>query len=232
MDHNLFVTMFGIVLLFTTGVVPMIFEGNPAATATVNPMDQLGDNVYGKMKPGNYSTGTIASIQNDEGGKPTWVLSGYWNASLTQGEARNQSSPASNSTSALKEEMSNKVGTYAASFDMVMTNGSASHKHNMDNFTLAGMSMPNNTTKVYNGTVTITMREGPVHDVPMNATVTDDNIISFWLDPSKIDNHFGNTTIYGIVTNVVKIMKWDPVGGADPEETQQTGASTAGVVRT
>ena len=93
MDHNLFVTMFGIVLLFTTGVVPMIFEGNPAATATVNPMDQLGDNVYGKMKPGNYSTGTIASIQNDEGGKPTWVLSGYWNASLTQGEARNQALP-------------------------------------------------------------------------------------------------------------------------------------------
>jgi hypothetical protein len=114
---------------------------------------------------------------------------------------------------------------------MVMTNGSASHKHNMDNFTLAGMSMPNNTTKVYNGTVTITMREGPVHDVPMNATVTDDNIISFWLDPSKIDNHFGNTPIYGIVTKAVEIIKSDPVGGTDPEETQQTGAGTAGVAQ-
>jgi hypothetical protein len=24
-------------------------------------------------------------------------------------------------------------------------------------------------------------------------------VISIWLDPSRIDNHFGNTPIYGIV---------------------------------
>ena len=33
------------------------------------------------------------------------------------------------------------------------------------------------------------MRDGPVPDVPMSATVMDGNVISLWLDPSLIDNH-------------------------------------------
>jgi hypothetical protein len=53
------------------------------------------------------------------------------------------------------------------------------HQHEIDNFTLTGMSMPNNTTMIYNRTVTRTMREGPVQDVPMSATVMEGNVISF-----------------------------------------------------
>ena len=94
-------------------------------------MDQQGDHhgygdSHGKMKPGGYAAGTIASIQNDENGNPAWVLSGYWKASLTEGAKGNQSSPASNSTSVMGEDMSNKVGKFGAWFDMVRTNGSAS----------------------------------------------------------------------------------------------------------
>jgi hypothetical protein len=48
---------------------------------------------------------------------------------------------------------------------MVMLNGSALHKHQISNFTLTGMSMPNEKTVVINGTATITMKEGPVNDV-------------------------------------------------------------------
>ena len=69
------------------------------------------------------------------------------------------------------------------------------------------MSMPSNTTMMYNGTVTITLREGPVQDVPMSATVMEDNIISLWVDPYMTDIHFGDTPIYGIVTKAVHIMK-------------------------
>ena len=67
--------------------------------------------------------------------------------------------------------------------------------------------MPDNATMIYNGTVSITMKEGPVHDVPMSATVKEGNVLSLWLDPSKTDNHFGNTPIYGTVTKAVQIMK-------------------------
>jgi hypothetical protein len=156
-------------------------EDDQAAAAY--PMDQQGGYSHGKMKPGGYAAGTIASIQNDENGNPTWVLSGYWKASLTEGEKGNQSSPTSNSTSAMGQDKSNKVGKFGAWFDMVMTNGSAAHKHQIDNFTLTAISMPDNATTIYNGTVSITMKEGPVHDVPMSAIVKEGNVLSLWLDP-------------------------------------------------
>ncbi|MGH9975880.1 MAG: hypothetical protein ACRD8Z_08615 [Nitrososphaeraceae archaeon] len=196
----LLTTAVGFILMYTP------FEDNQAAAY---PMDQRGDHSYGMMEPGHYAAGSIASIQNDQNGNPSWVLSGDWKASLTEDETAengNQSSPALNSTSVMGKDMS-KNGKFVASFDMVMTNGSAAHKHQIDNFTLTAISMPDNATTIYNGTVSITMKEGPVHDVPMSATVMEGNVLSLWLDPSKIDNHFGDTPIYSTVTKAVQIMK-------------------------
>jgi hypothetical protein len=90
---------------------------------------------------------------------------------------------------------------------MVMLNGSALHKHQISNFTLTGMSMPDKKIVVYNGTATITMKEGPVNDVPLSIRTFDDNIISIWLDPAKTMNHFGNTPIYGTITQEVLVRK-------------------------
>ena len=49
-NHNLLATVVGAALLLTTGIVPMIFEGNQAATAY--PMEKRGDYSHGMMKPG------------------------------------------------------------------------------------------------------------------------------------------------------------------------------------
>jgi hypothetical protein len=48
---------------------------------------------------------------------------------------------------------------------MVMTNGSAMHDHEIYDFTITDMSMPNNSKTVFNGTATITMRQP---DVPVS----------------------------------------------------------------
>jgi hypothetical protein len=90
---------------------------------------------------------------------------------------------------------------------MVMLNGSAMHRHQMSNFTLTGMAMPDKTTTVYNGTATITMKEGPVNGVPISVRTVNDNVISIWVDPAKTMNHFGNTPIYGTITQEVLIRK-------------------------
>ena len=149
------------------------------------------------MKPGSYAFGTIASLQNDENGNPTWIVSGLYKASLsmnnkTQGGAATGSLP---------------NATVDSKFNMVMTNGSAMHDHEIYDFTLTDMSMPNNSTSVFNGTATITMRQGPVPDVPLSIKAMDNNAVSIWVDPTKINNHFGNTSIFGTIEKLVRVEK-------------------------
>jgi hypothetical protein len=144
---------------------------------------------YGK---GNFTFGTISSIQNDESGNPAWVVSGHWKANLLSNQ--------SNVTS--QGNISSSSGpTFNASVEMIMLNGTAAHTHTITNFVLANTSMPNNMTRIFNGTSTASMREGPVTDIPTGISIMGDKVISIWLDPSKINNHFGNTPIYGTVMN-------------------------------
>ena len=100
-----------------------------------------------------------------------------------------------------------KNGQFVAQFDMVRTNGSALHQHQIDNFKLTGMSMPDNNTKVFNGTSTITLKDGPVSNVPTSVTDMGNNVVSIYLDPVAVSNHFGDTPIYGTITKSVQIIK-------------------------
>jgi hypothetical protein len=141
---------------------------------------------------GNYTFGTISSLQNDESGNPAWVVSGHWKANLLS----NQSNVTSQGN-----RSSSSGPTFNASVEMIMLNGTAAHTHTITNFVLANTSMPNNMTRIFNGTSTASMREGPVTDIPTGISIMGDKVISIWLDPSKVNNHFGNTPIYGTVMN-------------------------------
>jgi hypothetical protein len=148
------------------------------------------------MKPGSYAFGTIASIQNDENGNPTWIVSGLYKASLSMNKTQDAAA-----TGSLPN------ATVNSKFNMVMTNGSAMHDHEIYDFTLTDMSMPNNSTTVFNGTATITMRQGPVSDVPISIKAMDNNAVSIWVDPTKIQNHFGNTPIFGTIERLLEVAK-------------------------
>lgn len=210
-----------VTILLTAGTLALslpAMDGNDAVAYPKQQGERKGYHHYGEMalKPGFYAAGTIASLQNDESGNPTWIVSGHWKASLTNAtkagtysgsnQTGNQTSTsaATNSTAADGQQ---PTARFKAIFDMVRTNGSAPHQHQMYNFSLAGMSMPDNATIVYNGTTTITMRDGPVHNVPMSVTVMEGNTISIWIDPSRIDNHFGDTPIYGTVVKAFEVKK-------------------------
>jgi hypothetical protein len=187
--------------------------------AIAYPQQQAGYSHYGMMKPpGVYAAGTIASLQNDQNGNPTWIVSGYWKGSLTMDnktEGRgvgtgnqtttNNDTANTNSTAATAGNLT--TARFNAMFNMVMTNGSAMHKHAIYNFKLMNMSNPNNTTSVFNGTATITMKEGPVDNVPVSIKRIDDNVISISADPAKLNNHFGNTPIYGTIMKSVIVKK-------------------------
>lgn len=181
---------------------------------------QKGYSHYGMMKPpGAYAAGTIASLQNDQNGNPTWIVSGYWKGSLTmdnktEGEGVGTGNQTTTTTNATANTNSTAAAAgnlttarFNAMFNMVMTNGSAMHKHAIYNFELMNMSNPNNTTSVFNGTATITMKDGPVDNVPLSVKRIDDNVISIWADPAKVNNHFGNTLIYGTIMKSVIVKK-------------------------
>jgi hypothetical protein len=190
----------------------ILMSGVIQNTAIAYPQEKRGYSQHHMMmQPGLYAFGTIASLQNDQNGNPTWIVSGIWKGSLssdnkTQGAGGNQTDAASapNATSALAGLPN---ATFYSKFNMVMTNGSAAHDHEIYNFTLSDMSMPNNSTTVYNGTATITMRQGPVTNVPVSIKSMESNAISIWADPAMINNHFGNTPIFGTIEKLLTVEK-------------------------
>src|SRR5215207_3892081 len=165
------------------------------------------------MQPGLYAFGTITSLQNDENGNPTWIVSGHWKGSLSMnnkmqdGGGANQTTSTATTANATAAAGSLPNATFYSKFNMVMINGSAMHDHEIYDFTLADMSMPNNSTTVYNGTATITMRQGPVPNVPVSIKTMDNNAVSIWIDPTKIQNHFGNTPIFGTIEKLLEVEK-------------------------
>ena len=120
-------------------------------------------------------TGTITSVQNDPAG--TWKLSGTWNFNNL-----NSNSP-----------------TFTSTFSMAKMDGSAMHKHTINDFKLSGNPTKTSTGTTYNGTATVSMKEGPVSNVPISITLSDNGNISIMIDPKTTNNHFGNTPIGGKV---------------------------------
>ena len=137
-----------------------------------------------------WSFGPIASIQNDKNGKPAWILSGHWvtNVINKTKESFNQTNPAK----------------FDAWINMVMLNGSAMHKHTISNFSLTNATMQDKIS-TYKGTITITMKEGPVKDVPVEIKVMDNHAVATSVDGAKTNNHFGNTPIFGTIVSKQEI---------------------------
>ena len=124
----------------------------------------------------NTIKGALTSIQNDASTlKPTWIVSGVFRM-----DKMNTASPVFNAT-----------------FYMIKTDGTGPHKHTISDFKLNGIPKISSNSTTFNGTSTVTMKNGAVRDVPTSISLMDGSTIRIWLDPSKTNNHFGNTAIYG-----------------------------------
>ena len=74
------------------------------------------------------------------------------------------------------------------------------HKHTINDFKLTGNTTKTSTGTTYNGTATVSMKEGPASNVPISITLSDNGNTSIMIDAKATDNHFGNTPIEGKVT--------------------------------
>ena len=147
------------------------------------PLSVTGMNIPTSSATGaDYESGygPIASINND------WVLSGSY---MGYGNPSNLSDSGFHST-----------------FSMVMKNGSSYHMHQISNATLEDVIMDGNNT-IMKGSVTVTMRDVPVFNVPTTWTIYNNNTLAISMDPTKINNHFGDTPIYGLELTPEKEME-------------------------
>ena len=146
----------------------------------------------------NHKWGMISSIQNDEQGQPAWIVAGHWMMEMgSQNSTQNDTA-----TSDATGRISNIAG-FNAMLHMVMLNGSAMHDHEISSFTQTGdatFDSGTNSTTI-TGTATVTMREGPVPNVPITIEIAQDKVIAITPDPAALENHFGNTPIYGLVAS-------------------------------
>jgi hypothetical protein len=126
----------------------------------------------------NDKKGTISSTQNGESGKPEWKVAGTWTFTGLDG----------------------KTPKFDAAFGMQMLNGSAKHKHTINDFKLVGNPEKSSDGTVYNGTATVSLKKGPVSNVPVSIKITNSGDFSLKVDPKLTGNHFGDTPIQGKVT--------------------------------
>lgn len=151
------------------------------------------NNVHGvspDVVQGQYSFGPIVGVQDDEQGNTTWILFGTWKSNLI------------NQTNA---ENNNSSSVFDAAIEMIKPDGTAKHTHALSQFVLANSTDVGNQTTVFNGTSTVSLRDGPVTQVPTSIMLMNNNTLSISLNPANVENHFDDDAIYGVVLNASDI---------------------------
>jgi hypothetical protein len=183
----LFVSAVGIIIVlgFSTTTTPLGIAFAQTDNATTTGTSTAASSNASKMM------GVIASMQLDENGNPAWITAGHWNlesdAPLVGSSASNQTEP--------------HISNFSATLYMIKNaDGRDFHQHQISNFQQSSVTHQGANSTTVNGTFTITLQQGPVDNVNGYIHVINDKI-ELWVDPVATDNHFGPTTITGMVLN-------------------------------
>jgi plastocyanin len=134
------------------------------------------------IKSDHALKGQIASVQTGTGGQPEWIQSGIWVLRMFSSDPQHPSAQ------------------LVARFEMVKPDGTAAHSHSIYNFKATEMAQEGNSTSVLKGTATVTMKDGPVADVPLTVKVFNNAVIGIWIGPDKVSSHFGTGPVYGTLS--------------------------------
>jgi hypothetical protein len=157
-----------LVVVIVVSSLMMVLAVNPLySDYSINPTNPTDDVIKG----------SISSISNDPSNSSiAWITTGVY-----------------------KMENVKTFPTFNSTFYMIKTDGTSEHKHSIYDFKIRTDPIVNtsNNSTILNGTSTVTMKEGPVNDVPTKITLLGNSAISILLEPTKVSNHFGKDPIYG-----------------------------------
>jgi hypothetical protein len=142
--------------------------------------------------------GVIASIQLDENGNPAWITSGHW---TLDSDAPLVGTGGGGGASSSNQTTEPHISNFNATLYMVKNaDGTDFHQHQISNFKQAAVTHQGANSTTVNGTFTITLQQGPVDNVNGYIHIVNDKM-ELWVDPVASENHFGPTTITGMVLN-------------------------------
>jgi hypothetical protein len=137
---------------------------------------------------GNKVAGIIASLQlAPDRLAPEWVTAGYWELESDM--------PLFGGTTETQPTVTN----FDAIVEMVhLADGSALHSHTFSDFRQSDIVSGAENTTTISGTMTVSLQEGPVQNVPVFITLQN-NLLSIAMDPAATENHFGPTPVNGMI---------------------------------
>ena len=138
---------------------------------------------------GNKVAGIIASLQlAPDRLAPEWVTAGYWELESDMplfGAGTTETRPT--------------VTNFDAIVEMVhLADGTALHSHTFSDFRQTDIVSGAENTTTISGTMTVSLQEGPVQNVPVFITLQN-NLLSIAMDPAATENHFGPTPVNGMI---------------------------------
>ena len=128
-------------------------------------------------------SGEIGSIQAAHQGAFSWSTAGEWIMQL-DGQLTGRLDP--------------RIESFNATVHMVRLDGNILHEHEIYNFNQSSVTHLGDDSTTFNGTMTVTLRGGPIENVTGYIQFLGDSI-AIWIDPRAVENHFGTTPIYGMV---------------------------------
>ena len=136
------------------------------------------------------TAGIIASLQlAPDRLVPEWVTAGYWELESDMPLFGAGTTEGTQPT----------VTNFDAIVEMVhLADGTALHSHTFSDFSQSDIVSTGENTTTISGTMTVTLQEGPVENVPVFITLQN-NLMSIATDPEATHEHFGPTPINGIV---------------------------------
>jgi plastocyanin len=197
----LFIAILGTALVIPFGVGQQAL----AQTSTNQTSTTASQGSSGPRSNNDALRGPIASVQLDENGEPSWIQSGIWVLRTLGSEQSNQT------------DTGNQRVQFIARFTMVMPDGTAMHTHSIYGFQASEVSQEGNSTMM-NGTATVTMREGPVQDVPVTLQIFNNAVLAIFIDPEAVDAHFGDGAVYGLLSPFSRSIVEDEVAEVEEEE--------------
>lgn len=176
-------------ILYTTAAISFILI---FAVPSINKISSFAYPVgpAEEMKEKGYNFGQIVGMVQDGTGKTEWLISGHFKTNIVNNTQFNQTNKA----------------VFYATLHMVKPDGVEKHMHEISNFVLTETTKEGN-NPVYKGTATVMMSNGPVNDVPVTLKVDNRDVINIMLEKSKLESHFGEKPIFGIVVEPMKLQE-------------------------